>query len=744
MSAGTGVESNGRARYGGGVPWLDVALAAIASVSWALIGMAGTAALGLHLLGADAAGSLGPMTAAVVALGAGGSVTPSGDVSAFGLTGAEADTAIEITPLGVGLVGALLLSWLFLRSLRAAGAVIAPGELLARAGAVVALFVAMLGGLAWAGHDVITLDGGALGLDDLPGGGGGGSGLEIPGLGDIGGLLPDRIGDLIDAKAAVGFTVDTAPTLLGGLLWSAGILLIALLASRRTPLPRGWEAVHRVVRPAVSAVVTVLLVAVAAGLAAAAYAAIGDAHPKRIAGAALLGAPNGVWLGVSVGLFVPWDGRATGALTHVLPAPLDRLLSVGTDQPVTVGRLADLDGRVWLLAVATAVTMLFAGVLVAVRTPFGVAAGAGARGAGAGWFVGACAVRLGIVTAVALPSLGLLTGLSVDASLSVLGFDAFGAGIELHGHLGRALLLGAAWGAGAGAAGALLACATGAAGRRAAPLALGDVRYADGGGAARHAGAGAEAGPYAPSASYRAPNPATNPYLRVPDGPPEPEDARPDGWPGEHLGQRAEEGSGERRAERFGERPGQGAGQQPPERFGQRQPERFGERPGQGAGQQPPERSGQRPGQGSPQQPPERPGEQPGQRSGQQPPERSGQRPGQGSGQQPGQGSGQQPPERSGQRPGQGSGQRPGQRSDGGRRGGGSVPPGGDGRAGPSAEARRSGDVFGAPTVAGPVGPVGPDSRRPGGSAGDDGPPPPPPPPPPLPPKRPGRPDRPR
>src|SRR5213076_2524134 len=117
-----------------------------------------------------------------------------------------------------------------------------PSELLARAGAVVALFVATLGGLAWAGHDVITIDGGSLGLDKVPGVGGGG--VSIPGLGDlgnIGGLLPDNIGNLIHAKAGVGFSVDTAPTLLGGLGWSAGILLIALLASRRTPLPRGWE-----------------------------------------------------------------------------------------------------------------------------------------------------------------------------------------------------------------------------------------------------------------------------------------------------------------------------------------------------------------------------------------------------------------------------------------------------------------------------------------------------------------------
>ncbi|MFC9127572.1 streptophobe family protein [Streptomyces sp. NPDC057099] len=619
MGAGAGVE---RASDGARVPWGDVLMSAVAAVSWALIGMAGTAALGLRLLEADTAGSLGPMTAAVVALGAGGSVTPSGDVSVFGLTGAEADTAIEITPLGVSLVGAVLLSYFFLRSLRAAGVVISPAELLARAGAVVALFVAMLGGLAWAGHDVITIDGGSLGLDDLTGGGGSGDGgLEIPGLGnvgDIGGLLPDRIGDLVDARAAVGFSVDTVPTLFGGLGWSAGILLVALLASRRTPLPRGWEAVHRVVRPAVSAVVTVLLVAVAAGLAAAAYAASGDDHPERIAGAALLGAPNGVWLGVPIGLFVPWGGRATGELTRFLPDPLDDLLVARPDRQVTLGRLAELDGRVWLLGVAAALMMLLAGVLTAVRSPVGgvAAAGAAVRGSGALGFAGRCALRLGVATALALPLLAWLTDVSVTASLSVLGFDAFGAGIELHGHLGMALLLGAVWGAGAGAVGALLAWASGAAGRSAAVLARGDGAAGVGGGsgvsgrdggmgghgggqgwhgdgqgrydgsqgrydeAGRHdegqgghgggqgrydqAGRhdegqgrhgegtrrsgdrgdpqgepvsyGTEAGPYVPGTPYRPPNPATNPYLRVPDELREPEDARPageEGRPGE-------------------------------------------------------------------------------------------------------------------------------------------------------------------------------------------------------------------
>ena len=527
---GTGTIEHSR-----GVPWGDVTLSAIAAVSWALIGMAGTAALGLHLLGADTAGSLGPMTAAVVALGAGGSVTPSGDVSAFGLTGAEATTAIQITPMGVGLVGALLLSWFFLRSLRGAGVVIAPSELLARAGAVVVLFVAMLGGLAWAGHDIITIDGSALGLDQVSGGGGlGGITDQLPGgLGDIGGLLPDKIGDLVDAQAAVGFTVDTVPTLLGGTAWAAGILVISLLASRRTPLPRGWETVHRVVRPAASALVTVLLVAVLAGFAAAAYAAIGDEHPKRIAGAALLGAPNGVWLGIPIGLLVPVDGRATGELAKLLPDPVDELLSADSGRPITLGRLAELDGRVWLLGVAAAMAMLLAGVLTATRTPFvrardaavaGDPGGTDVRGQGALGFAGRCALRLGVVTALALPLLVWLTEVSVDASLSVLGFDAFGAGIELHGQSGMALLLGALWGAGAGAAGALLACASGAAGRRAAPLAL-DARGAPATG--EHTGLPRQPGPYSPSVPHRAPNPDTNPYLRLPEELRLPEDDRP-------------------------------------------------------------------------------------------------------------------------------------------------------------------------------------------------------------------------
>ncbi|MFJ6698395.1 streptophobe family protein [Streptomyces sp. NPDC091272] len=500
--------ANGRA----GVRLGDVVLASTAAVSWALVGMAGAAALGLHLLGADAAGSLRAMTAAVVVLAVGGSVTPTGNVSAFGIDGAAARTAVDIAPLGVGLVGALLLAFFFLRSLRSAGREIPGTELAVRAGAVATLFLLTVGGLAWAGHDVITIDGTKLGLDAIPGN-------ELPGgiadklpdsLGDLGGLLPDKISDLVDAKATVGFSVDTGSSLLGGAVWVLVVLLIALLASRRTPLPRGLDAVHRVLRPAASALVTVALVAVLAGLAAALYAAVGDDRPERVLGAALLGAPNGVWLAVPLGLFVPWSGRATGQLAGALPAPFDELLSGATEQPLTLSRLAELDGRVWLLAVATAVMMLYAGVLAASRTPredLTVAA-----------YAGQSAVAMGALTGLGLPLLVWQSGVSADASLTVLGLDAFGAGLALSGSLPMALLLGVVWGVGAGAAGALLACACGAAGRRAAPFTRlwagvpgrGDRTYPD---------LAYVPGPYTPSPAYgRAGAQDTNPYLRPVEG----------------------------------------------------------------------------------------------------------------------------------------------------------------------------------------------------------------------------------
>ncbi|MFD6973931.1 streptophobe family protein, partial [Streptomyces sp. NPDC059949] len=449
------------------IRWGDVLLSAVAAVGWSLIVMAGVAAAGLHLLGADAAGgSLGAMTAAVVVLAVGGTVTPSGDVSAFGVTGADAQTSLDVMPLGVSLAGALVLAWVFLRSLRTgAGAG-------ARVAALTALLVATAGGLAWAGHDVVTLDGTAA-LPKTP------AKVEIPGIGDIGigdigGLLPDRIGDLIETRTRVGFSVELGPSLAGAGVWVLAVLAVALLVSRRGP-----AALARF-RPAASAVVAMLLVAVAAGLASAVWAALGEtaAEPgqgRRVLGAALLGAPNGSWLGVLLGLFVPVHGQVTGEPARLLPDPLDDLLAVSAREPVTVARLAEYDERVWLLVAGAALLLLYAGVLAAVRTP-----GRGIPG---------CAARMSAVTGVTLAVLAWLTGLSADASLAVLGVDAVDAGVELRGDVVYALLLGAVWGAVAGGVGAGVARV-----RRAAvvPGAVGAGWPAPGAGV----GAGASTVPY--------------------------------------------------------------------------------------------------------------------------------------------------------------------------------------------------------------------------------------------------------
>ncbi|MFC8918940.1 streptophobe family protein [Streptomyces sp. NPDC057116] len=434
------------------------------------------------------------MTAAVVALGVGGSVTPWGGVSALGVEGAVAESALDVTPLGVGLTGALVLSYVFLRSLRAAAgpAYVSGGELAARAGVLAALFVAAVGGLVWLGQDVIAVGGDS--------------------------LLP--------VEASVGYRLNAVDSLAGALLWVAGVLVLALFASPRAPLPpgRGWDAVRRVVRPGASALVTAAVVAVAAGWAAAGWAAVGDGHPGRVVGAALLGAPNGVWLGVALGLFVPWEGRASGGLAGVVPEPLAELLRVSSGETVTVARLAGMERGVWLLVVAAGLLMLGAGVLSAVRTARG--------GLGAVAFAGRCAVRLGAVAAVGLPLAVWSVGGSADASLSVWGAGVEGVGavdglgavdgsVELRGDGAVALLLGAGWGVAAGAAGALLAHGAGVAGRgvwlppapRAVPLPWWGP------------GAPGVAGPYRPSVPYRPPNPDTNPYLRLPDP-----GAPPEGW----------------------------------------------------------------------------------------------------------------------------------------------------------------------------------------------------------------------
>ena len=65
---------------------LTGAVLAAVSASWAFAAMAAVAALGAHLLGLDRYAALGPLTAALLAMATGGTVVPSGDLSALGIT----------------------------------------------------------------------------------------------------------------------------------------------------------------------------------------------------------------------------------------------------------------------------------------------------------------------------------------------------------------------------------------------------------------------------------------------------------------------------------------------------------------------------------------------------------------------------------------------------------------------------------------------------------------------------------
>lgn len=281
-----GASSGGRTHPG------EVLLAVVAAVSWAFLAMAGLAALGLHLVGADGAGALGPMTAAAVVLAVGGSVSPVRGCGAFGLQGAQARSAIDIAPPGIGLVGALLLGGVFARSLREPGALIGGAEPAARAGAVVLLFLLVLAGLTWVGNDTVTIDAATLDLKGKPEQ----EGLfgELPGepgdIADIGsGLLPDRIERLIDDQGG-GRVHRRGGALCAGRQWSGASRCCSSRCSSRCR----WRAARRcraaLRRHTVPSgrppprCAAYWCSRSGPGLAAALYAASGDDHPCLVLG----------------------------------------------------------------------------------------------------------------------------------------------------------------------------------------------------------------------------------------------------------------------------------------------------------------------------------------------------------------------------------------------------------------------------------------------------------------------------
>ncbi|MEU8437245.1 streptophobe family protein [Streptomyces sp. NPDC029216] len=391
---------------------------ALAAVLAGFAVMTAVAAAGLACAGAaDLPGGAFPhVVAAVVVMAAGGEIGISGGAGMLG----DADATLSVLPLSVSLAGALTTGYLFLRPLRHR-AVARPRELLARAALPTVLWLVLLALFALYAHHTFRLLNGDSPLEDL--------------------------GELLDSTPTVGFRADLPATLLFGLLWIVGLLLIALLVSRRAPLPGRLLRFHTAVRPAAFATTVLLVGYVVLGLVAGLVVAATQGHATRTLAVVLLGLPNLAWLALTLGFGGAWQGRAEGPFGLPMPQLLDQVLRGPDLSTLDVSALARHDGRAWWLVAVAAVALLGAGVLAAVRSPAGVRP----------W---QHALHLAVALALATLAVCLLGRVQAQFGLSVLGIgddSGLGGTVELTPSLWRTTGLGLLWGAVAGFLGALLA-----------------------------------------------------------------------------------------------------------------------------------------------------------------------------------------------------------------------------------------------------------------------------------------------
>ncbi|MER6914438.1 streptophobe family protein [Streptomyces sp. NPDC000594] len=409
-SHGYGHDPTARAPHG----WPQ-ALVAVAAGAAALIV---TAALGTWAAGAgDLPGGAYPrVVAATVVLAVGGPLTVSGDA------GPLADTQGELSflPLSVTLAGALAVAWGFLRPLRHR-AVAEPRELAGWAARIALLWAVLLVLVAAFARRTFTV---------TPGGT----------VGDI--------SELLGATPTAAFRADVPLTVLIGLVWLAGVLLLALAVDRGAPLPARLLRLRDPVRPAASTMLLLLLGCVAAGLVAGIVVAATRGRPAETFAVLLLGLPNLVWLALTLGMGATWDGRADGPFGLPMPRVLDSAVRAPGGGTVNLSTLSEYDGRVWWLLVAAAVLLLGAAVVMAVRSDPGLPL----------WHH-----PLRMAVALVLTVLAIcLTG-RVDArfALSLFGLGDLGGGlsgeVSLRPRIWSALGLAALWGLATGLLGGALA-----------------------------------------------------------------------------------------------------------------------------------------------------------------------------------------------------------------------------------------------------------------------------------------------
>ncbi|WP_329542864.1 streptophobe family protein [Streptomyces sp. NBC_01358] len=391
-----GSDGRDRTRTRAAHGWGDALLTVLAG----LLVMGVTAALGLWAAGAAElpGGSFPRVVAAVVVMAAGGSVALSGNAGELARTHAD----ISALPLSVTLVGAFVLAAGFLRPLRHR-AVATTRELAGWAGRIAVLWLLVLVALSLLARQT----------------------FDVPAADPTGGV----IGDVLDASPQVGFRAEIPLTLVLGLLWLAGVLVLALLVSRGAPLPARLVRFQESVRPAAYAMVALLLAYVLVGLVIALVVVVTSGHPAETFAVILLGLPNLVWLVFTLGLGASWEGKVDGPFGLPMPQVLDSVLRTPDLSTLNVGTLAEQDGRVWWCVVVAALFTLAAAFLMAVRSPARMRP----------W---QHAVHMAVALALTVLAVCLLVRISAHDGLSLLGLGDLGGGLG-----GEVLLRPRLWGA---------------------------------------------------------------------------------------------------------------------------------------------------------------------------------------------------------------------------------------------------------------------------------------------------------
>lgn len=392
---------------------------ALAVVLAASVAMLVVAAVGLWAAGASdlPKGAFLPVVLATVVTAVGGAVELSGNAGELARTNA----GLTVVPLSVTLVGSLVAAGGFLRPLRHR-AVAGAGELAGWAARIAVLWLLALIGLASGARHTFAVDVGSGVLSDLT--------------------------DALDAAPRAGFTTDVPLTAGFGLLWLAGILLLALLVSRGAPLPGRLLRFQASVRPAAYAMVALALAYVVLALVIALAAMVTRGHARETLAVILLGLPNLAWPALTLGLGATWKGRVDGPFGLPVPKVLTEVLRTPDVSTLNLRTVTAHDGRWWWLAWVAAVLVLAAAFLMAARSPARIRA----------W---QHALHLAVALGLTMLTLCLTGRISAHYGLSLLGIGDLGGNLSgellLEPVLWSAVGLGVLWGLAAGFLGALLA-----------------------------------------------------------------------------------------------------------------------------------------------------------------------------------------------------------------------------------------------------------------------------------------------